>query len=101
MPVVRAVECQVARELISRELGRDIDGNTWLVHTIRVQFACNQACEFCFVSTHLPDPPHSAVWTAMDEAAREGAHVALSGGEPTLNPRLPEYLRHARRAGVA
>jgi MoaA/NifB/PqqE/SkfB family radical SAM enzyme len=101
LSVVRGVEDQVARELVSRELGRDTDGNTWLVHTIRVQFACNQACEFCFVSTHLPDPPHSAVLTAIDEAAREGAHVALSGGEPTLNPRLCEYLRHARRAGVA
>jgi MoaA/NifB/PqqE/SkfB family radical SAM enzyme len=101
LSVVRGVEDQVARELVSRELGRDTDGNAWLVHTIRVQFACNQACDFCFVSTHLPDPPHSAVLMAIDEAAREGAHIALSGGEPTLNPRLPEYLRHARRAGVA
>lgn len=101
LSVVRGVEDQVARELVSRELGRDTNGNAWLVHTIRVQLACNQACEFCFVSTHLPDPPHAAVSRAIDEAAREGAHIALSGGEPTLNPRLPEYLRHARRAGVA
>lgn len=101
LSVVRGVDDQIARELVSRELGRDTEGNAWLVHTIRVQFACNQACEFCFVSTHLPNPPHSAVVRAIDEAAREGAHIALSGGEPTLNPRLCEYLRHARRAGVA
>lgn len=101
LSVVRGVEDQVARELVSRELGRDTDGNAWLVHTIRVQFACNQACDFCFVSTHLPDPPPAAVSRAIDEAAREGAHVALSGGEPTLNPRLLEHVRHARRAGVA
>ncbi|MEM7155580.1 MAG: radical SAM protein [Myxococcota bacterium] len=100
LSVVRGVDDQIARELVSREPGRDIAGNSWLVHTIRVQFACNQACEFCFVSTHLPNPPHAAVLAAIDQAAREGAHIALSGGEPTLNPRLPEYLRHAKNAGI-
>ena len=26
--------------------------------------------------------------------------LALSGGEPTLNPRLPDYLRYARELGI-
>lgn len=100
LSVVRGVDDQIARELVSREPGRDIAGNTWLVHTIRVQFACNQACEFCFVSTHLPNPPHTAVLAAIDQAASEGAYIAFSGGEPTLNPRVTEYIRHAKKAGI-
>ena len=100
LTVVRGIDDQIARELVSRELGRDVDGNAWLVHTVRVQFLCNQACDFCFVSTHLPNPPSPAVYAAIDQAAREQAQLALSGGEPTLNPKLGDYLRYAKRAGI-
>ncbi|MFV8753194.1 radical SAM protein [Nannocystaceae bacterium ST9] len=97
---VASVDEQIARELVSRELGRDLQGAAWTVHTIRIHFLCNQACDFCFVSTHLPAPPEAAVRAAIVEAAREGAAIALSGGEPTLNPRLCDYLRFAREQGV-
>jgi len=100
LTVVRGIDDQIARELVSRELGRDVDGNAWLVHTVRVQFLCNQACDFCFVSTHLPHPPPAAIYAALDRAAAEQAVVALSGGEPTLNPRLCEYVRYAKQVGV-
>src|SRR5690606_26930449 len=96
----RGIDEQIARELVGRELGRDVDGNAWLVHTVRVQFLCNQACDFCFVSTHLPHPPPAAIYAALDRAAAEQAVVALSGGEPTLNPRLCEYVRYAKQVGV-
>lgn len=101
LTVVRGIDDQIARELVSRELGRNVNGEAWLVHTVRVQFLCNQACDFCFVSTHLPNPPSAAVYAALDQAAREQAAVALSGGEPTLNPELCDYLRYAKQAGVA
>jgi MoaA/NifB/PqqE/SkfB family radical SAM enzyme len=100
LTVLRGVDEQIARELVSRELGRDVDGNAWPVHTIRVQFLCNQACEFCFVSTHLPNPSSRAIREAVDQAAAERAAVALSGGEPTLNPELVEHVRYAKRAGI-
>ncbi len=100
LTLVSSVDEQIRRELVSRELGRDLHGNAWSVHTIRIHFVCNQACDFCFVSTHLPAPPESVVREAIAEAAREGAAIALSGGEPTLNAKLPEYLRFAREQGV-
>jgi MoaA/NifB/PqqE/SkfB family radical SAM enzyme len=100
LTVVRGIDEQIARELVSRELSRDLDGNAHLVHTIRVQFLCNQACDFCFVSTHLPNPPASAIHAALEQAKREHASVAISGGEPTLNPKLCDYVRHAKQLGI-
>jgi MoaA/NifB/PqqE/SkfB family radical SAM enzyme len=100
LTMVASVDEQIARELVSRELGRDLDGSSWPVHTIRIRFLCNQACDFCFVSTHLPAPPEQAVRAAISQAAREGAAIALSGGEPTLDPKLCDYLRFAREQGV-
>lgn len=100
LSLLTGVDEQIARELVSRELGRDASGNAWPVHTVRINFLCNQACDFCFVSTHLPFPPEPAVRAAIETCAREGAALALSGGEPTLNPRLPDYLRYARELGI-
>ncbi|MCA9683262.1 MAG: radical SAM protein, partial [Myxococcales bacterium] len=82
--------------------GQDIGShrNTKQEHTVRVQFRCNQACDFCFVSTHLPDPQEQAVRAALEAAAAAGAVVSMSGGEPTLNPRLCDYLRYAKQVGV-
>lgn len=99
LTVVSTVEEQVARELVSRDDVRS-DGTPTEV-TVRVNFLCNQACEFCFVSTHLPAAPEAAVRAAIEAAAREHAVVVLSGGEPTLNPRLVEYVDLASRLGAA
>lgn len=59
---------------------------------VRVGFRCNQTCDFCFVSTHLPEPPDALVRAAIERAADSGARVVLSGGEPTLSPRLGEWI---------
>ena len=64
-------------------------------HVIRINFNCNQQCRFCFVSTHLPPAGDAAVRAAIRAAGARGAKVVLSGGEPTLNPHLPEYVRLA------
>ncbi|MCC6848762.1 MAG: radical SAM protein [Deltaproteobacteria bacterium] len=100
LTVASTVEEQVARELVSRDDFRGGDVPAPEV-TVRVNFRCNQACEFCFVSTHLPSAPEAAVRTAIETAARERAVVVLSGGEPTLNPRLVEYVRLANDLGAA
>ena len=64
---------------------------------VRVNFHCNQACDFCFVSTHLPSARVDRVRQAIEQAAAEGKRVILSGGEPTLNARLGEYVRLAHQ----
>ena len=100
LSLLQGVDEQIRRELVSREVGRDPSGASWPIHTIRINFLCNQACDFCFVSTHLPFPPEAAVREAIATCAEEGAALALSGGEPTLNPRLPEYVRYASELGI-
>jgi hypothetical protein len=41
------------------------------------------------------------VRAAIESAAAERAVVVLSGGEPTLNPRLVEYVESAKRLGAS
>jgi MoaA/NifB/PqqE/SkfB family radical SAM enzyme len=76
------------------------DGSSFPVHTVRVNFHCNQACHFCFDSTHLPAASDERIRAAVRDAGRAGAILALSGGEPTLNSRLVEYVRLGRECAV-
>jgi molybdenum cofactor biosynthesis enzyme MoaA len=99
LTAVSTVEEQTAREFVGRDEARGLD-RTIPEYTVRVNFHCNQACEFCFVSTHLPPPAEAAVRAAIERAGAEGAALVLSGGEPTLNPRLVEYVRLAKHVGV-
>ena len=100
LTVVSSVEEQVAREFVGRDELRNSAYGQVPEYTVRVNFHCNQACEFCFVSTHLPPPAEAAVRTAIETAAKEKAVVVLSGGEPTLNPRLVEYVQLAKQGGA-
>lgn len=101
LTVHSTVEEQVAREYLGRdELRSTVGGDTGTEYTLRVNFHCNQACEFCFVSTHLPPAGDAAVRAAIAQAGREAAVLVLSGGEPTLNPRLVEYVALAKQSGV-
>ncbi|MEX1368737.1 MAG: radical SAM protein [Nannocystaceae bacterium] len=100
LTVIATPSEQIERELVTRELYRRPDGQTIAAHVIRIGFRCNQACHFCFVSTHLPAPPVDRVHAAIDEIAGLGGIAVLSGGEPTLDPRLPEYVRRAKAHGA-
>lgn len=91
---------QIEKELVTRETVRRPDGTTLPMHTVRINFACNQACHFCFVSTHLPNASDDAIREAIREIGALGGTLALSGGEPTLNPKLEELARFAKQAGV-
>lgn len=101
LSVISSVEDQIERELVTREICRRPDGSARPMHTIRINFQCNQSCHFCFVSTHLPAADEERVREAIREGGRTGGIVALSGGEPTLNPRLTEYVRLARSSGAS
>jgi MoaA/NifB/PqqE/SkfB family radical SAM enzyme len=96
LTMIGSVSEQVDRELVEPSRGwvgdKEVDEAI-----VRVMFACNQDCSFCFVSTHLPTPSLPVVLRAIEEAAARGARVVLSGGEPTLHPSLLEIVRHAKR----
>lgn len=69
---------------------------------IRINYHCNQRCVFCWVHPSFRDTNARDVRRHIAEAAEAGvACIALTGGEPTLNPRLPEYIRDAASRGVA
>jgi MoaA/NifB/PqqE/SkfB family radical SAM enzyme len=100
LTLVSSVEDQIARELVTRDVRRLSDGTTARENIVRVNFHCNQVCRFCFVSTHLPPGPEAAIEAAIEEIGRERGVLTLSGGEPTLNPRLVEYVAMGKRAGA-
>ncbi|MBM4353301.1 MAG: radical SAM protein [Deltaproteobacteria bacterium] len=67
-----------------------------------IETRCNQDCIFCFA--------RNSAMVVTDLDARPGLLCALagdgisgvmfSGGEPTLNPRLPAFIEEAARAGL-
>ena len=91
---------RVLRELSSALFKTGRDGKVQESRVLRVNFHCNQACDFCFVSRELPPPEDALLQAELLEVARRGASLAISGGEPTLNPRLPEYLRRTVELGI-
>jgi pyruvate-formate lyase-activating enzyme len=96
LSLISTVEEQIRREFVTTNRLTLEGHGTIEEHLIRVQFQCNQACRFCFVSTHLPAAGDEAVRAAIVDAGRKDVRIALTGGEPTLHPRLLEYVRLAR-----
>jgi MoaA/NifB/PqqE/SkfB family radical SAM enzyme len=97
LSLISSIEDQIARELIQPSLSRGEDGSMQPEAIVRTNFRCNQACGFCFVSTHLPDPSPDAVTHVITAAASRGDRIVLSGGEPTLHPNLLDFVRTAHR----
>jgi hypothetical protein len=98
LSLISTVPEQIERELVSQMLRAERGAPAW-DEVVRVNFHCNQACSFCFVSTHLPPAPRAQVESAIRAAAARGARIVLSGGEPTLHPELPDFIRLARSLG--
>ncbi len=96
LTVISSIDDQIARELTARHISAGADGTPRYEETVRVIFRCNQSCTFCFVSTHLPGPSPEIVEAAIRTAAARSQRIALSGGEPTLHPRLVDWVRLAR-----
>lgn len=100
LSIVRSVESQIERELVTDELWRRTDGATVPARIVRVGFRCNQACRFCFVSTHLPKPERVAVERAIVDIAQRHGVLVLSGGEPTLDPELEHWVALGKARGA-
>lgn len=100
LTVISSTREQIGRELVTRDIYRSPAGERIPSHIVRIHFHCNQACDFCFVSTHLPAPDDADVEAAILEISRRGGVLQLSGGEPTLNPRVCDYVRMGKSEGA-
>ncbi|MCU1279906.1 MAG: Radical domain heme biosynthesis protein, partial [bacterium] len=96
LSVISSIEEQMAREFVTPNRLVDPVHGVLEEDIVRVQFHCNQSCTFCFVSTHLPPVSDGAIREAIVSGARAGRKITLSGGEPTLNPLLTEYVALAK-----
>jgi len=76
-------------------------GGTQPVGILWLGFHCNQDCRMCWQGRDWPAPPDEVFDRWLDEFFAAGvSNVILSGGEPTLHPRLPEWLRRTASAGA-
>lgn len=66
---------------------------------VRTSFACNQRCAFCFVPLDGRHLAPKALAAALPAAGSGRGELTLSGGEPTLHPRLLEVIAAARGRG--
>ena len=94
LSVISTVHDQIDREFV--QVDRFPGSAQPAQETIRVVFHCNQACHFCFVSTHLPAVDEERVRAAIVAAGARGSQIVLSGGEPTLHPKLPSFVALAK-----
>jgi uncharacterized Fe-S cluster-containing radical SAM superfamily protein len=103
LSIISSVEDQIAREVVQEDRYRDVaspGAGPLPARIVRINFACNQACHFCFVSTHLPAAEPAVIDQAVVDISRRGGVLVLSGGEPTLNPRLLDYVKLGKSEGA-
>lgn len=68
---------------------------------IRTGFRCNQDCGICWQSRDWGGFDGESILRWIDDLAGAGVRsLIVSGGEPTLDPKLEQYLRHARARGI-
>ena len=91
----KAVEAELINDAFFAQAGGGLE------RVIRVNFHCNQACGFCFVDRTLPAVSAARVEDEIRRAKADGVSLlSLSGGEPTLHPRLADFVRLASREGL-
>jgi MoaA/NifB/PqqE/SkfB family radical SAM enzyme len=72
------------------------EGTTDTEVLVRLTPRCNQRCEFCSAPS-VEQPTRAQIVACLDWVAAHlpGAHVTLTGGEPTLSRDFRHVLRHA------
>ncbi|MBW2263551.1 MAG: radical SAM protein, partial [Deltaproteobacteria bacterium] len=69
--------------------------------SLRITRRCNQDCSFCFIPWEKRTIDENGVEPLIHEAVEAGAsRIVLTGGEPTLHPDLPRFIKAARDAGA-
>lgn len=64
-------------------------------------FRCNQHCVFCTSDCSLPEVPQAVVLARLEDVLERGVpRVVFTGGEPTLNRSLINYIARCKQAGV-
>lgn len=68
---------------------------------VRINVACNQHCFFCNTD-HTAENIHEKRDGVLDYISRnrDVLYLSITGGEPTINPNLFRYIRHARAVGI-
>ncbi len=81
-----------------RQLVPGVDGQA----LVRVGFRCNQNCGICWQDRDWGRFGSEQVLTWIEDLYAAGARsLILSGGEPTLDGALDQYLRRARELGFS
>jgi uncharacterized Fe-S cluster-containing radical SAM superfamily protein len=64
---------------------------------VRTGFNCNQDCGLCWQGRDWGKLPPAQILAWIEDLREAGAQtLIISGGEPTLDPELPRYIRRAR-----
>jgi molybdenum cofactor biosynthesis enzyme MoaA/glutamate dehydrogenase/leucine dehydrogenase len=68
---------------------------------LRVGHKCNRRCTFCFIPHHEKAVHDHDIRASIQAAVEKGVReLVMTGGEPTLQKDLPEYIEQARDGGV-
>lgn len=82
---------------VNYEYGVDVSEPT---SRLGIIYRCNQVCTFCELADMnvelTPEKVHAAI---VQSRARGSKRIIITGGEPTLSPRLAEYVAAAKQQG--
>jgi organic radical activating enzyme len=67
---------------------------------LRLTYACDNACVFC-AQAGIDAPALSDPFAELAELAEDHDEISFVGGEPALDPRLPELITRARELGFS
>jgi len=68
---------------------------------LRVGHQCNRRCTFCFIPHHEKSVQDHDIRASIEAAVERGVReLVMTGGEPTLQADLPEYIEQAKQGGV-
>lgn len=101
----RAVEEQIntgnATQFVLSPLIMDGENSFVEEALLRVNYNCNQRCLFCWIEPEFRNPDHSAVLENIRKLSDyQVGTVCVTGGEPTLNSHLPEYIKSLKTENI-
>lgn len=69
---------------------------------IRINYNCNQRCLFCWVESGYENISPQQVKSYIKKLRRyQIGAVCITGGEPTLNPKLSEYIKLLKTGNIS